>query len=318
MTGATGFLGAEIARQAVGAGHDVVVLHRSTSSLARIASIPVERAVGDVTDRASLDRAMRGVEVCIHAAGDTSYYLRDRKRSRAVNVDGVKNIVDAARAAGVRRIVHTSSVAAIGYDRGGAVVDETAEWNWPSGLPYMETKRDGERIALGAARPELEVLALNPATIFGAGGLNASEEQLVHDVRGRKLPAIPPGGMTICDVSDVATAHLAAMTRGRSGERYILGGHHVTHAAFVRELAMAFDVPVPRWTVPGWALAAAGALVLLMERAGLSVGTAAAVVRLARYGIYHASNKAIAELGFEPRPLAETIARTAQHYLTDR
>src|ERR1700722_10640252 len=113
VTGATGFLGAEIARQAVGAGHHVVVLHRSTSSLARIASIPVERAVGDVTDRASLDRAMRGVEVCIHAAGDTSYYLRDRKRSRAVNVDGVKNIVDAARAAGVRRIVHTSSVAAI-------------------------------------------------------------------------------------------------------------------------------------------------------------------------------------------------------------
>ncbi len=317
VTGATGFLGAEIARQAVGAGHEVVLLRRSTSSLARIDSIPAEHAVGDLIDRASLDRAMRRVEVCIHVAGDTSYYLRDRERSRAVNVEGVKNIVDAARAAGVRRIVHTSSVAAIGFNRGGAVVDETAEWNWPSGLPYMETKSAGERIALGAACPELEVLALNPATIFGPGGLNVSEEQLVQDVRRRKLPAIPPGGMTICDVSDVAAAHLAALTRGRSGERYILGGHHVTHAALVRELAKAFDVPVPRWTVPRWALATAGAIVLLMERAGLSVGTAAAVVRLARYGIYHASDKAIAELGFEPRPFEETIARTAQHYLAN-
>ena len=311
ITGATGFLGAEIARRVVAAGHDVVLFRRATSSLARIADLPAAHAIGDVTDRASLDRAMQGAALCIHAAGDTSYFLRDRARLSAVNVGGVRNVVDAARAAGVRRLVHTSSVAAIGYDPGGQPVDERATWNWPRHLPYMETKRDGERIALGAASDHFEVIALNPSTVLGPG----CDEQLPRDVRARKIPAVPSGGMTICDVTDIATAHVKALTRGKSGERYILGGTHVTHRDLLTALAAALDVPPPRHGAPGWVTGVAGGAMLWLERGGLDLRTAAAMVRLARLGIYHSSEKAIEQLGYRSRPLSEIIGRTATSYL---
>ncbi len=315
ITGATGFLGAEVVRQTLAAGHTVRILRRTTSSLARLEGLPVEHALGDVTDARSVRAAMDGVEACIHCAGDTSYFVRDAARLRAVNVEGTRHVVEAARDAGVRRLVYTSSVAAIGFDPGGRPVDERCAWNWPSGLPYMETKWEAERLALAASTEGLEVVAINPSTLFGPGGMNAGEEQYLLDILEQRLPAVPKGGATAGDVADAAAAHLAALTRGQPGQRYIVGGHHITHRRFVEDFARAFGVQAPSATAPDWVVSILGTGLLLGERLGWRPAQAAAYVRLSRYGIYHASDRAEAELGFRAQPWEEIVSRTTADFL---
>jgi len=315
ITGAPGFLGAEVVRQAVDADHDVVAFARTGEPLDRLDGLDVQVVTGDVTLPATLEPAFQEVELCIHVAGDTSFYWGDRERLIAVNVRGVANVIAAARAAGVRRLVHTSSVAAVGYDPAGRPVDESARWNWPKDLPYMETKRDGERIALGASSPDLEVVALNPATIYGPGQLNRDEQNLMRQLRRGLLVIAPPGGITLCDVEDVAAAHLTALERGRPGERYILGGPHVTHPEFFAAFAEALGVRPPRWTLPGWTLNLAGAALHLGERAGLRLELPAGPLRLAPLHLYHCCDRAVAELGYQTRSLEAIARRTAAQYL---
>jgi len=313
ITGSSGFLGSEVIRQAVAQGHEVTALKRATSNVGALEGLRIRWAVGDVTDAASLVDALKGQEYCIHTAGDTSYLLKDRSRLERVNVEGARNIATAAKAAGVKRLVHTSSVAAVGYDPSGREATEDQVWNWPGGLPYMETKRDGERLVLAMASPGFEVVALNPATIFGPGKMNASEEQLLHEVRTRKVPMLPSGGMTVCDVSDVAAAHLAALEKGVSGKRYILGGTSLSHGELMAAFARAFDVPLTEKKAPDWLLAVAGGAMLACERIGIPTGTPSAMIRLARIKIYHSSEKAKSELGYRPRPLDELISRVVEH-----
>lgn len=140
--------------------------------------------------------------------------------------------------------------------------------------------------------------------------MNHSEEQMVKDVRDGKLSAAPPGGMTVCWVADVAAAHLAALERGRSGERYILGGPSVSHRELCTALARALDVREPKSTVPSWVCRAAGGVLLGLEAIGIRFATSAPVVRLARFPIFHASDKAIAELGYQTRSLDEIVRDT--------
>ena len=315
ITGSTGFLGSEIVRQAVEQGHEVTALHRKTSSLTRLNDLKINLIEGDVSDLQSLKRGMEGTDFCIHTAGDTSYFLKDRTRQQQINVVGVKNIVTAAHSQGIRRLIHTSSVAAIGFDPAGSPVDETAVWNWPFHLPYMETKRDGEIVARSGASDRMEVIVLNPATVMGPGGMNASEEQLVQEVKSNRIAAIPCGGMTVCDVKDVAGAHLLALKKGRSGERYILGGHHVSHEALMKELARKFNVKLTAKRAPRWLLNTAGGAILQLEKLGLSPPIPAAVLRLASYGIYHSSEKAITELDYRPSPYDSLIERVCNYYL---
>ena len=293
------------------AGHRINALVLSGTSAERIRNDRVRVVEGDVTVPESLTPVMEGAEYCIHTAGNTSFYLMDREQQTAVNVQGVRNVVSAARRAGVRRLVHTSSVAAIGYRPDGEIADERAEWNWPSGLTYMETKRDGERIALGAAGEGFEVVSLNPATILGSGELNPSDAQLVVALKAGAMPAMPTGGMTVCDVEDVAAAHLSALERGRSGERYILGGPHVTHAELIRSLARAFGVSAPRFTWPAWFLPAAARALSGLERAGIRAPVPAGPVLLSNMHLYHSSDRAIRELGYRTRTLDEIVERTA-------
>lgn len=313
VTGATGFLGSEIVRQAVAKGFDVVALKRSTSKTSLLDGVKVTWVTADVTDRGSLDAAFQGVDYCIHTAGDTSYHLKDRAKLERVNVGGTQNVLDAALKAKVKKFVHTSSVAAIGFDPSGKPVDESLGYNWPKNLPYMETKRKGENLVRAAVEKGLDAVIVNPATIFGPGNLNASEEQTIREVETGKVPGIPPGGMTVCDLSDVANGHLLALEKGRTGERYILGGHHVSHEQLMKAIAQELGVPFKAKPLPGWLLRIAGEALQYVEPYGIDIGTPAAFVRLSPYGVYHSSAKAEKELGYSPRPLQETLHRTIEY-----
>lgn len=310
VTGANGFVGAEIVRQLVAAGHEAVALVLPGTSRSRLGRLEVEFREGDVRQQSSVEHAMRDVSCCIHLAGDTSFYRFDRPRLEAVNVEGTRHVVTAARAAGVKRLVHTSSVAAIGFEPSGAPADEDTRFNWPAGLPYMETKQAGERLALAAADDDFQVVSLNPATILGSGPHNPSKSGLVGALRAGRIFVLPRGGTTICDLEDVARAHVAALGRGRSGERFILGGPDVAFRELIPALAGALGTSAPRRLAPRRLLPALGQALALPEAWGLDLGTPAGALRLSELDLYYSSAKATAELGYRSRPMAEIVERT--------
>jgi dihydroflavonol-4-reductase len=220
-------------------------------------------------------------------------------------------VVEAARAAGVRRLVHTSSVAALGRPN-GSVANEDTRYDWPVGLTYNETKRDAEEIVRQAAG--LETLCLNPALVLGPGERYAHSLPLFRAARWSLLALVPPGGITLCDVRDVAAAHVAALTRGKPGARYILGGPQLTFDQFVRELAAATGGRPARGALPA-ALLRAGALPLVLaEKLGLPLPYSPLYLPYLLTQSYYSSERAIAELGYRTRPAAETIGEAAAWY----
>ena len=315
VTGANGGLGSAVVRRSLERGYEVAAFVLKGTSLDTLEGLAADVIEGDVCDAPSVVAAFDGIGLCIHTAGDTSFYRADEARLTSVNVEGVSNVVDAAKAAGVRRLVHTSSVGAIGHDPTGRLVDERERWNWPRGLPYMETKRDGEKIALAAARDGFEVVALNPCTIFGPGKLNPGDEELVKAVKTGRLPVVPSGGTTICDVEDVADAHLSALELGRSGERYILGGPAVTYRELFRAFARALGVSFRRPTMPAPVARAMAMGLGRLESAGLKPPVPAAAVLFSSMSLYYSSDRAVEELNYRLRSLDDIAQRTAASFL---
>lgn len=314
VTGANGALGSAVVRRALARGYEVTAFVLEGTSLDSLDDLSVDVIEGDICDAPSVAGAFDNVELCIHTAGDTSFYRSDETRLRAVNVEGVSNVVDAAKAAGVRRLVHTSSVGAIGHDPAGRFVDETERWNWPRGIPYMETKRDGEKIALAAARDGFDVVALNPCTIFGPGKLNPGDEELVEAVKTRRLPVVPSGGTTICDVEDVANAHVSALELGRSGARYILGGPAVTYRELFGAFARALGVSFRRPTMPARVARAIAMALGRLESTGLRPPVPAAAVLLSSMTLYYSSDLAVEELDYRLRSLDDISRRTTASF----
>src|SRR5436305_4189330 len=164
LTGATGFLGSHVARALVSAGHRVRALARPTSSRAILADVPeLEWVEGDVVDVGSLRAAVRDCEAVVHAAAVVEFAPRWAARQREVNVEGTRHVLEAARAGGIKRLVHTSSIAAVGRGTPGTIADETTRYDWPLGLGYNESKRDSERLIMRAEG--LETVCLNPALV---------------------------------------------------------------------------------------------------------------------------------------------------------
>ncbi|MEM8599470.1 MAG: SDR family oxidoreductase [Bacteroidota bacterium] len=321
VTGATGFLGATLVRHLTAAGEPVRILRRSTSRLDLLADAAhtVEHAVGDVTDRASVEAALEGVEAVYHAAAYVGFGgAKDAEQLHRVNVRGTAHVADAARAAGVRRLVHVSSIAALGRSEAnagpnGKPIDETATW-MPSKLntAYAESKYLAELEVQRAIAEGLDAVLVNPAVIFGPGRPGENTMQIVEQVRNRKLPAVPSGGTCVVDVEDVADGMRRAMADGASGERYILGGDNLSWRALIDTLAAALGVAPPKRTLPPrLALAAA----TLMEAGAAVTRRPSSItresVRMASRTFRYSNAKARADLGCTFRPFADTAARIA-------
>ncbi|MBP3956216.1 NAD-dependent epimerase/dehydratase family protein [Gemmata sp. G18] len=310
LTGATGFVGWHLASALRAAGAEVVALHREGSDTARLQSIGVRTAVAPLIDAGALAAGCRGADVLVHAAAAVDFG-GDREAIRQVNVEGTRTVIQAARAAGVRRVVHLSSVAAVGATRWPDVRDESAPWTLGAfDVPYATTKRDAELMALAANDDGLEVVVVNPGCVVGPDDFGESEFGALckRFWRGR-VPFHFTGGNTFVDVRDVAAGVMAAATRGRPGERYLLTGENRRWQGFFQDLARAAGRPIPRATFPGW-LALPVARVMAWRghkkkrRPPLSIDSAKFV------GLYffYTAEKARRELGFAPRPLRESLA----------
>jgi dihydroflavonol-4-reductase len=313
VTGAAGFLGSHIVAQLVAAGHHVRALVRASSLRTLDSQLSaVDFTRGDILDRRSLDAAVDGCDAVIHTAALLGFRRGEAARQREVNVQGTRNTLEAAEAARVRRFVHTSSVAAIGRPPDGRVADEQTRYDWPIGLAYNETKRDAEAVVRRTRA--VETVCLNPALVVGPNEVHRRSLALFRLVRAGLLVATPPGGTTLCDVRDVAAAHVSALERGCAGERYILGGPHLSFAELVRLVAEEVGGRPSRYALPPL-LVRLGALPLLaLERLGVDLPFSPRYAHyLTNYGFY-SSDKARAELGYTTRPAAESIRDAATSY----
>ncbi|MGI9174368.1 MAG: NAD-dependent epimerase/dehydratase family protein [Rhodothermales bacterium] len=318
VTGATGLLGSERTRQLVADGADVRILRRATSKLDLLGDVAdqVEHAVGDVNDVERLQAAMADVRQVYHVATFVGFGgRRDRERLRRVNVVGTANVVNAALAAGVERLVHTSSMAAFGRPEDATqTIDETSEWRASRmNTAYAESKYLAELEVFRGIAEGLDAVIVNPALIFGLGRPGEGTMQIAQQVRDGRLPAVPTGGTNVVDVIDVAAGHRLAMARGETGERYFLGSENLTWRAIIGTLAEAFGVAPPRRTLSPTLALTAGTLAeafafVTGSRPRLTRETARTASRFYRYS----NQKAIEELGCSFRPFEETALRMAQ------
>lgn len=317
VTGATGFLGATLVRRLVAAGTPVRILRRASSSLDLLGDAAglVEHAEGDVTDWRAVRAAVSGTAQVYHAAAYVGFGGRkDREALMAVNVGGTANVVDAAREAGVDRLVHVSSIAALGRTLPPRrMIDETAVWR-PSkaNTAYAVSKHLAEMEVQRAVAEGLDAVIVNPALIFGPGRPGENTMQIAQKLREGTLPAVPAGGTCVVDVEDVAAGMERAMAHGRTGERYLLGGENLLWREILGQLAEVLGVEPPRVTLtrrPALALAAASAAWAALTRTRPLITFETARTASAVYRYDH--TKAVEALGCTFRPFPETAARVA-------
>ena len=317
VTGATGFLGSHVARALAGRGEDVRVLVRPSSGLRALEGLGAERIQGDLRDRASLDRAMQGVNRVFHVAADYRLWARDPREIYESNVTGTQNLLDAAGQAGVEKFVYTSTVATIAVPREGELPNEATRSSVGEMIGhYKRSKFEAEASALHAAEAGLPVVIVNPTTPVGPGDWKPTPTgKIIVDFLNGRMPGYMDTGLNFVPVEDCARGHLLAAERGRVGERYILGGRNLTLKQMLDMLAIASGRPAPRWKVP-YALAyAAGCVDSGVSRLlGREPQIPIEGVRMARHKMFVDTSKSKRELGFAYRPIEEALADAVAWY----
>lgn len=308
VTGASGFVGANLVRVLLDRGWRVRALVRGDAP--SLDGLDVERVRGDLF-APELTAAMRGCDAVFHVAATYSLWRRDREALTHANIDGTRSVLAAARAAGVPRTVHTSSVAAIGVRPDGAPADETYQ-SPPQRLigAYKRSKYFAEREVRRAVEAGQDVVVVNPTTPVGPWDAKPTPtgQIIVRFLRGR-MPAYVDTGLNVVDVRDVAVGHVLAYERGVAGQRYILGHENLTLRTLLGRLAALTGRPAPRLRLPHvvpLAYAALGEYVL--ARAGVEPDVSVESVQMARQRMFYDAQKAVRELGFPQSPVAPALA----------
>ena len=318
VTGATGFLGHHLCVALTTAGAEVTALVRALSDTTRLKALGVSCHIAPLDEPSLLAAGCRGRDLVFHLAGAVDFN-DDWDLCRKVNVSGTANVLRAATQAGVPRVVHASSIVAIGASKRPVRLDESSLWNLDGKrVAYVSTKHEGEQLAL-ATRDGPEVVVVNPASVIGPDDFSGSEFGIMcrRFWQGR-IPLVFGGGNNFVDVRDVAAGMLAAAERGRPGERYILGGKNLSYTSFNSELARAAGRPYFRFRLP-----------TIVARLGANIGSqfkrkkskrpllSPAQARLLGLFFYYDWSKARRELGYTSRPLRETLTDAHRFWMTN-
>jgi dihydroflavonol-4-reductase len=311
VTGATGFVGAAVARALSAAGWQVRALARSGSNRANLRPLAAEVIEGDLADAGSLELALVGCDALFHVAADYRLGARDPSQLYLTNVEGTRNILSAARKVGVARIVYTSSVATIGIPSDGSPGDESTPVALSNMIGhYKRSKYLAEEVVREAAATGMSVVIVNPSTPVGPGDIKPTPTgQLVLDAASGRMPAYVDTGLNIVHVDDVAAGHLLAHERGKVGERYILGGEDMTLQIMLAQIARLVGRQPPRIRLP---YAVVLPIAYLAEGFAAVTGRSGRVtlegVRMSRKRMFFSSGKAVSELGYRWRPPLEAFA----------
>jgi dihydroflavonol-4-reductase len=313
ITGATGKVGNAVARRLANRDDEVVALVRNPARAREVLPANVKLAQGDVTDPDSVRRAAEGAEGVFNCMGLFEQWFADPDIFNRVNAEGARNVVAAAREGGAGRLVHTSTFDVFHAETGG-VVSERAVADYPKGTAYERSKQRAEELAVEQAEGGIELVIANPASVYGPGPWQGTGlDRALRDVIRRRLPAVPPGGMSLVHVDDVAAGHLAAFDRGKPGERYLLADGY----APMRELlSAAVDEAGRGWVPPtlpvplAKAMATAGEVLSRLIRRPPLLG--AGQLHFLLWQARADSSKARTELGIQFTPWEEGIRSTVR------
>jgi dihydroflavonol-4-reductase len=323
VTGGTGFLGSSIARRLAARGDEVHVLARATSDRSVLEGVPVTWHAGDLGDDASIQAAAAAVAAraaqvarparLVHCGALISYRRQDTEAQRVANVEGTRSVLAAAAAHGFARVLHVSSVVAVGHGRGTEVLDERIAWNnGPLGVDYATTKHAAERLAIAAAL-DLDVVVVNPGAIFGAWRHQSNTARFLRMAAAGKGPLVaPPGSIGVLGIDDAADGCVLALDRGRRGERYLLVERWMSSVDLFRLVARVTGGRRPWiiWPRFAWPLVVAGARALDRIRA-LEMMTPQALAMLG-VELRFDARKAREELGWRPQPFEAVLRATVR------
>jgi len=312
VTGGTGLIGGHVVRSLVAAGVEVTCLVMDSDPAPALRGLPVRIVRGDLSNPAAWEAHLKGQTIAFHLAAIYALWLPQPRKMFDVNVTGTRLFLQAARRAGIGRVVYTSSIAAIGTRPGRALSDETDPFNdWDVANDYVLSKYIAELEAFDCIADDFEVVAVNPAFPFGSGDRapTPTGKNVLDIIQGR-LPVVVEGGISAADVRDVAEGHLLGALRGKSGRRYILGGENITFVDFAERVAREAGCRPPLGTLPTKAFisfgrVAEGLATHVFRRPPIFTekGVAYAAGRFLWYDLSRARD----ELGYQPRPLAEAI-----------
>ena len=318
VTGATGFLGSHVARVLAKQGAKLRLLVRPTSNLKNLEGLNCETATGDLRDPVSLEKAIAGCDTVFHVAADYRLWVRDPDQMYRSNVEGTRALLEAARKNGVRRVVYTSSVATMGFTSNGHPADEDSPVSLADMIGhYKRSKFLAEQVAMEAGRSGLHVVTVNPTTPIGEQDVKPTPTgRIVVDFLKRKFPAYVETGLNLVDVRQCAFGHLAALEKGRTGERYILGGENLTLKQILDKLGKITGLPSPKIKLP-YVFAFATGVVdeaitgrLLHREPRATVDT----VRMGRKKMFASSDKAERELGWKIVPVEDALRRAVEWF----
>jgi dihydroflavonol-4-reductase len=307
VTGATGFVGHHVAKALAAEGATLRLLVRKTSNLANLEGIAAETHVGDLADPESLRSAITGCDAVVHVAADYRLWIRDPQAMYRANVDGTRDLLKLARECGVPRVVYTSSVATMHFRTDGLVINEDTPVSLADMVGhYKRSKFMAEQQAIAAAQSGQPVIILNPTTPIGPNDRKPTPTgRIFVDFLNRKFPAYVDTGLNLVDVTEVARAHVAALTKGTPGHRYILGGENLTLKQILDKMSAITGIPSPTVKIP-FAVAATYAFFeewITGRIRGQEPRATLEEVRMGRKKMFASSAHAQQELGFHIVPV---------------
>jgi dihydroflavonol-4-reductase len=313
VTGATGFLGSHVVRALSEKGADLRLLVRQSSNTKNIADLKADLVTGDLRDPASLEKGIAGCDAIFHVAADYRLWVRDPNEMYRSNVEGTRAILETARKNGVRRVVYTSSVATMGFTFNGQPADENSPVSLDNMIgPYKRSKFMAEQVAIEAARAGQDVVIVNPTTPVGERDIKPTPSgRVIVDFLKKKFPAYVDTGLNLVDATECARGHVAALEKGRRGERYILGGENLTLKQILDKLAVITGLPSPTIRVPYVLALATGVVdeVVTGRIRGREPRATIDAVRMGRKKMFVSSAKAERELGWKNVPVDDALRR---------
>jgi len=322
VTGATGFLGSHVARVLAEQGATLRLLVRPTSDLRNIADLNAERVEGDLRDPDSIERAVAGCDAVFHVAADYRLWVRDPEAMYRSNVEGTRSLLGAAQKQGVRRVVYTSSVATMGFISNGRPATPLADESSPVSLAdmighYKRSKFMAEQAAFEAAKSGVDVVVVNPTTPVGERDIKPTPSgRIVVDFLKRRFPAYVDTGLNLVDATECARGHILALDKGRTGERYILGGENLTLKHILDRLGAITGLPSPKVKLPYVVALATGVVDEMVTGRLLGREPRATIdaVRMGRKRMFVTSAKAERELGWRPIPVDSALRRAVDWF----
>jgi dihydroflavonol-4-reductase len=318
VTGSTGFVGSHVARALAEQGADLRLLVRANSNTKNIDDVKADRVTGDLRDPVSLEKGIAGCEVVFHVAADYRLWVRDPEEMYRANVEGTRAILEAARKNRVRQVVYTSSVATMGFTSNGQPADENSPVSLDKMIgPYKRSKFMAEQVAIEAARAGQDVVIVNPSTPVGERDIKPTPTgRIVVDFLKKKFPAYVNTGLNLVDVRECALGHIAALEKGRRGERYILGGENLTLKQILDKLAAITGLPSPKIRVPYVLALATGVVdeIVTGRLRGREPRATIDAVRMGRKKMFVSSAKAERELGWKRVPVDDALRRAAEWF----